>query len=73
MTSYRVSYVESVLREVVVNASCEPHAIDVARLQMEDAQHHHATDVWNANWFAEPADKRPVVNARCFECGEVRE
>ena len=34
MTSYRVSYVESVLREVVVDASCEPHAIDVARRQM---------------------------------------
>ncbi len=73
MTSYRVSYVESVLREVVVDVSCEPHAIGVARQQMDDAQHHHAADVWNSNWFAESAEKRAPVRERCFECGAKTE
>ena len=49
MKTYRVSYVESVLREVVVEGASEDHAIDVARLQMENAEHHHAVDVWNTD------------------------
>ena len=73
MKTYRVSYVESVLREVVVEGASEEHATDIARLQMENAEHHHAVDVWNTDWSAEPSVKGPLVNARCFECGEVRE
>ena len=72
MKPYCVTYVESILREVLVDAAGEEHALDVARLQMENAKHHHATDVWNSDWFAKPAEKRPLVNARCFECGELR-
>ena len=72
MKPYCVTYVESILREVLVDAAGEEHALDVARLQMENAEHHHATDVWNSDWSAEPAPKSPLVNARCFECGELR-
>jgi hypothetical protein len=67
MKPYLVRCSESVLCEVVVDASCEPHIIAIARQQMEDAQHHHATDVLNSDWFAEPAEKRPLVNTRCIE------
>ena len=73
MTPYRVTYVESISRETVVHARSDEHAIDVARLQIENAEHHHAFDVWNFDWSAEPLRKRPSVNSRCFECGAVRE
>ena len=72
MTSNRVSYVESVLCEAVVDAMCESHATGVARRQMEDAEHQCDADVWNPDWFAEPAEKRPPGNERCFESGNVR-
>ena len=72
-TTYRVTYEESVLREATVKAEDETRAIDTIRQQLENAEHHHAVEVWDHAWSAEPATKRPTVNARCFECGELRE
>ncbi len=48
-------------------------AIDVARLQMENAEHPPAVDAWNSDWSAELAKQRPFVNRFCVECGQVRE
>jgi hypothetical protein len=70
---YRVTYVDSVLREVTVTASSEDEAIHLARAGLEAADHHHTCDAWNDDWQAEIHRHRPVVNRHCFECGEVRE
>ena len=73
MKTYRVTYEESILREAIVEDTSEARAIDAVRQQLDDAEHHHAVEVWDHAWSAEPATKRPLVNARCVECGEVRE
>ena len=72
MSKYRVTYVDSCLREAVVEASSPEAAEEAVRRQMEDAQHHHAVDAWNDDWQAEPYKRPPIVNRTCFECGETR-
>lgn len=72
MSKYRVSYVDCCLREAVVEATCPEAAEQAVRLQMEDALHHHAVEDWNDAWHAEPYKWPPIVNRRCFECGELR-
>lgn len=72
MARYRVTYVDSVLREVVLDAENDDEAEALARKQVDEAQHHHAVDAWNDDWQAEPYRRQPVVNRRCFECGEER-
>lgn len=73
MPKFLVTYVDSVLRETVVEADSAEAAEEVARLQMERAEHHHASDAWNDDWAVEPYRHAPVINRRCFECGEIRE
>ena len=53
MTTYRVTYVDSVLRETIVKASTPEQAEDKARSEIESATHHHAVDVWQDDWHAE--------------------
>lgn len=68
--SYRVSYVEGVLREAYINAESAEAAEEVVRSQMENAAHHHAVDAWTDDWQAEPHAKDPSSRrTRCFECG----
>ena len=45
MTTYRVTYVDSVLRETIVKASTPEQAEDKVRSEIESATHHHAVDV----------------------------
>lgn len=73
MPRFRVTYVDSVLRETMVEVDSAEAAEEAARLQMENAQHHHACDAWNDDWAVEPYRDAPVVNRHCFECGEVRQ
>ena len=72
MFKYRVTYVDSCLREAVVEASCPEAAEQSVRRQMEDAQHHHAVDAWNDDWCTEPYKRPPIVNRTCFECGKAK-
>ena len=73
MPKFRVTYVDSVLRETVVEADSAEAAEEVARLQLENAEHHHVCDAWNNEWAVDPYRHAPVINRRCFECGEIRE
>ena len=72
MPTFRVTYVDSVLRETVVEADSAEAAEEVARLQMENAEHHHSCDVWNDDWQVELYRRPPLDNRYCFECGEAR-
>ena len=73
MPKYRVTYVDSVLREAVVESASSAAAEEIVRAQMENAQHHHACDAWNDDWSVEACRRPPFVNRSCFECGENRE
>lgn len=72
MPKYRVTYVESILREAVVHAQSPQEAEDRVLEQKELAEHHHAVDVWEDDWQAEEYKRAAVVNRHCFECGDVR-
>ena len=73
MPKFRVTYVDSVLREAVVEADSAEAAEAAARLQLENAEHHHACDAWNDEWAVDPYRHAPLINRRCFECSEIRE
>jgi len=73
MKKFRVTYVDSVLREAVIEARTANEAEEITRQQLDGAEHHHAIDAWNGDWQAEPYHRRSFVNSRCFECGERRE
>lgn len=65
---YRVSYVDTVIRETFVSAHDENEAEDIVEAQIAEAEHHHAIDAYHDDVQAEPVDKigrRPL----CFECG----
>ena len=73
MAKYRVTYVDSCLREAVVEAGSPKAAEESVRRQLEHAQHHHVIDDWNDDWCTEPYKRPPIVNRTCFECGETRD
>ena len=73
MSKFRVTYVDSVLREAVVQAPSAEEAEQTVRSQMENAEHHHVSDGWTDDWHVEPYRRPPLVNRSCFECGENRE
>jgi len=73
MPRFRVTYVDSVLREAVVDSVSPEAAEEAVRAQMENAEHHHACDAWNDDWQVEPYRRPPLVNRSCFECGDNRE
>jgi hypothetical protein len=73
MPKFRVTYVDSVLREAVVEAPTSEEAEATARTQMENAEHHHACDAWNDDWQVERYRRPPLVNRSCFECDELRD
>lgn len=65
---YRISYVDTVVRETFVNACDENEAEDIVEAQIADARHHHAIDAYHDDVQAEAVDgigRRPT----CFECG----
>ncbi len=72
MTKYRVSYVERILREVVIDAKNDQAAEDQAHQQQEAAEHHHAVDVRNDDWQVEANKASPRFNGYCLECGTPR-
>ena len=73
MSKYRVTYVDSCLREAVVDTDSPEAAEEAVRQQMETGEHHHAVDAWNDDWAAEPHKPHSLVNRTCFECGKERE
>ena len=73
MPKFRVCYVDSVVRETVVDAASSKEAEKIVRAQVENCDHHHTCDAWNDKWHVEPYRRPPIVNRHCFECGEVRE
>ena len=69
MPRYRVTYVESSLRECFIAADTRDEAIEKVRAEFENGQHHHMVDGWDDDWSA-------VLNAMangkakpCIECG----
>ena len=69
---YRVSYVDTVVRETFVLARDENEAEDVVEAQIAECQHHHAIDAYHDDIAAEAVaevGRRPT----CFECGQVPE
>lgn len=70
MPCYRVTYVESGIREVYVTAKSEEAAEELVRAAQENAEHHHMIDFWHDDWRVEPA-KSCSANRKpkCLECG----
>lgn len=73
MNEYRVTYTESILREAFVEASGPDEAVEAARAEFDDAQHHHAVDLWLDDFQAEESRPRPAAKRICFECGASRD
>jgi len=73
MNEYRVTYTESILREAFVEASGPDEAVEAARAEFDDAQHHHAVDLWLDDFQAEESRPRPATKRICFECGASRD
>jgi len=72
MTTYRVTYVDSILRETIIEAATPEHAEDMARHEIELGKHHHSVDVWQDDWQAQEYDPPDNGNEYCWECGERR-
>jgi hypothetical protein len=70
MNTYRVTYTESVLREVLIDAEDAEQAEDLAMGQIELGKHHHAVDVWDDDWRTELCQSVPSPTRTCFECGK---
>lgn len=69
---YRVSYVDTVVRETFVNARDENEAEDIVEAEIADARHHHAIDAYHDDVQAQhvaEVGRRPT----CFECGGTSE
>lgn len=65
---FRVSYVDTVVRETFVNARDENEAEDIVEGQIAQGDHHHMIDSYRDDTQAEPVtdiSRRPM----CFECG----
>ena len=66
---FRVSYVDTIVREAFVEARDEEEAQEIVTAQTLDGQHHHAIDVDVIDMQAEQVTEigdRPS----CFECGD---
>jgi len=72
MNKYRVTYIESILREVVIHAKTTEDAENMAHQQYLEAEHHHAVDVWNDDWQVNDCKPSSWPNLYCFECGAIR-
>ena len=69
---YRVSYVDTVVRETFVHAHDANEAEDIVEAEIADARHHHAIDAYHDDVQAEAVTgitRRPT----CFECGKASE
>jgi len=67
---YRVSYVDTVVRETFVNACDENEAEDIVEAQIADADHHHAIDAYHDDVQAEAV--AAIGRSRtCVECGRT--
>ena len=65
---FRVSYVDTVVRETFVRAYDENEAEDIVEAQIAEAEHHHAIDAYHDDVQTESVTEigpRPT----CFECG----
>jgi hypothetical protein len=71
MPTCRVTYVDSVLREVVVTTDTADDAETLVREQMEQGEHHHAIHTWTDDWQAETHVIQAKHNWHCFECGRL--
>lgn len=74
MPTFRITYVESILREAVIDAHTPEMAEEAVMQQIENAEHHHSVDVWNDDFQVEQY-QRPAAagNRHCIECGSRRE
>jgi hypothetical protein len=67
---FRVSYVDSVIRETFVTATDKNEAEVIVEQQIADAEHHHAIDAYHDDMQTERGSR---ASARtCFECGRTR-
>jgi hypothetical protein len=64
---FRVSYVDTVVRETFVTASDENEAEVIVEQQIADAEHHHAIDTYHDDMQTERATGSSART--CFECG----
>jgi hypothetical protein len=64
---FRVSYVDTVVRETFVTASDENEAEIIVEQQIADAEHHHAVDAYHDDMQTERATGASTHS--CFECG----
>jgi vancomycin resistance protein YoaR len=71
MPTFQVTYVDSVLRQVDVQADTAEEAETLVREQMDHAEHHHAIDAWSDDWEVKPHAIPAKYNWRCFECGQL--
>lgn len=67
MVLYRVTYVDTIVREAFVEAHDEYEALDVINAEIGDGAHHHALDAYQEDMQATPTLDRD--RQRCFECG----
>ena len=71
MPTFQVTYLDSVLRQAIVQAEDAERAEELVREQMEDAEHHHAVDAWTDDWQVEPLAHQLHYTRPCFECGKT--
>jgi hypothetical protein len=64
---YRVTYVDSVIREAYVEARDENGAEELVEEEFSDGVHHHAIDAYHDDMQALPTEDR--TRRSCFECG----
>lgn len=65
---FRVSYVDTVVRETFVEAATESQAEAIVEEQVHDGVHHHAIDTYHDDMQVLPAGDGN--RRRCFECGQ---
>jgi hypothetical protein len=65
---FRVSYVDTVIRQAYILATDEDQANDIIEEQISNGIHHHAIDAYHDDMQAEPADES--TRCCCFECGK---
>lgn len=65
---YRVSYIDTVVRETFVTAYDENEAEDIVEGQIAEGDHHHVIDAYRDDMQAEPV-RSIGRRSLCFECG----
>lgn len=65
---FRVTYLDTVLRETFVKAMDENESEDIVEQEIADAVHHHAIDAYHDDMQSEADGGKH--RRSCFECGQ---